>query len=390
MRLFPILNALLVLLVLYLLVFERDRLMGFAGDSAAPVATEAPAPQTKTPEGSVPVQAVISKARAVDQGVLTRGQTESARRVELRTETTARVISEPLRKGQKVTQGDVLCTLDPGTRPAALIEAQARLAEAQLNANAAQKLQAGGYRSETATASAQSALESAMAGVQAAETELARLKITAPFDGILEGDTAEMGSLISAGGLCATVIALNPIRLVGYIPETEIDRVKTGAQVGARLATGREVLGRITYVAQSADPATRTFKVEAEVPNADHAIREGQTVEMIIAADGTKAHFLPASAMTLDDSGQLGVRLDDDGIARFAPAEFLRDTPEGIWLSGLPEDATVIVVGQDYVTDGSRISVTVVDHAPGDVANDTPRSGTPAPETPASDTGSAK
>ena len=126
MRLIPILNALLVLLVLYLLVFERDRLMGFAGDSATPAVAKAPSPPAKTTEGAVPVQAVISKARAVDQGVITRGQTESARRVELRAETTARVISEPQRKGQRVTQGDVLCTLDPGTRPAALIEAQTR------------------------------------------------------------------------------------------------------------------------------------------------------------------------------------------------------------------------------------------------------------------------
>lgn len=380
MRPIPIINAILVLGVLYLLVFERDRLMSFAGKSGAKPEAEITA-QAAPIEGAVPVQAVASVARAVDQGVLTRGQTKAARRVELRAETSARVISEPLPQGHVVAQGDVLCALDPGTRPAALAEAQARLIEAQLNATAAQKLQAGGYRSDTSAASAQSALEAATAGVRAAQTELARLKITAPFDGILEGDTAELGSYIASGGLCATVIALNPMKLVGYVPETEIDRVKMGAQVGARLATGREVLGRVSYVSQSADPATRTFTVEAEVANGDFAIREGQTVEMIIAADGTKAHFLPASAMTLNDAGQLGVRIARDGVAHFAPVKFLRDTPEGVWLSGLPESADVIVVGQDYVTEGSPVVVTLVDHAPGDVAQDTPMPGTPAPDT---------
>ena len=380
MRPIPIINAILVLGALYLLVFERDRLMGFARKSGGEPAAEITA-QAKIPEGAVPVQAVTSVARALDQGVLTRGQTEAARRVELRAETSARVISEPLPKGHSVTQGEVLCALDPGTRPAALAEAQARLIEAQLNATAAQKLQAGGYRSDTAAASAQSALEAASAGVEAAQTELARLKITAPFDGILESETAELGSFLTSGGLCATVIALNPMKLVGYVPETEIDRVKMGASVGGRLATGREVLGRVSYVAQSADPTTRTFTVEAKVANPDGAIREGQTVEMVIAADGTKAHFLPASAMTLNDDGQLGVRIARDGVAHFAPVTFLRDTADGVWLAGLPDTADVIVVGQDYVTEGSPVIVTLVDHAPGDVAQDIPMPGTPAPDT---------
>ncbi|KFE36967.1 efflux RND transporter periplasmic adaptor subunit [Thioclava atlantica] len=377
MRPIPILNALLVLVALYLLVFERDRLMGYLGDGA-PAAPEA---QAAAPEGvqPVPVQAIASTARAVDQGVLTRGQTEAARRLEVRAETGAKVISDPIAKGTQVEKGQLLCRLDPGTRPAALAEAQARLDEAKLNATAARKLQEGGYRSDTSAAAAQSVLEAATAAVEAAQTELARLEITAPFAGQLEEDTAENGALLSAGGLCATLIQLDPIKLVGFVPETEIDRVHRGAAVGARLATGREVVGRITFVSQSADTATRTFRVEAEVANGDHAIREGQTVEMIVSADGTKAHFLPASAMTLNDDGQLGVRLAVDDRAHFAPVTFLRDAPDGVWLAGLPEQATVIVVGQDYVTEGSPLAVTLVDHAPGDVQGGAPEA-TPAPE----------
>lgn len=379
MRPVPILNAILVLVALYLLVFERDRLMGYLGDAATPAEQAQQVEETGTP--AVPVQAMVSTAQPLDQGVLTRGQTEAARRVEVRAETTGKVISERLGKGAQVEKGQLLCKLDPGTRPAALAEAQARLTEARLNATAAERLKEGGYRSETATASAQSALEAATAAVEAAQTELARLEITAPFAGLIEEDTAELGSLLSAGGLCATVIQLDPIKLVGYVPETEIDRVQSGAMVGARLATGREVMGKVTFVSQSADAATRTFRIEAEAPNGDQSIREGQTVEMIVAADGTKAHFLPASAMTLNDQGKLGVRLAVDGVARFAPVDFLRDTPEGVWLAGLPESATVIVVGQDYVTEGSPVAVTLVDHAPGDAAKDTPDPMTPAPQT---------
>ena len=332
MRVVPIVNAVLVSAALYMLVFERDRLLAFAARDTE----EEAAAQSEDMAGAVSVQVMASTAQQVDQGVLTRGQTEAARRVDVRAETTGPVISEPLRRGALVQAGDVLCRLDPGTRAANLSEAEARLAEAQLSANAAEKLQQGGFRSET---------------------------ITAPFAGLLESDTAELGALLSAGMSCATVIALDPVKLVGFVPETEVDQVREGAQVGARLATGREILGRVTFLSRAADPATRTFRVEAEVPNPDLTIREGQTVEMVIAADGTQAHFLPASALTLNDEGRLGVRIVIEGRAQFAPVDLLRDTPDGVWLAGLPDQAQVIVVGQEYVTEGTPLSVHEVEPA---------------------------
>ncbi len=371
MKIVPIVNALLVSAALYALVFERDALRAFAGAQTAPeTAANAPAPGAE-PLPRVPVQVLRSQARPLDQGVVLRGETLAARRVELRAETTGRVISEPLRRGTEVAAGAVLCRIDPGTRPAQLAEAEARLAEAELNASAAARLQAGGYRSETAAAGATAALQGAAAAVEAVRTDISRLEITAPFAGVLDDDSAELGAFLAAGGLCATVIQLDPIRLVGFVPETELPRVTPGAMVGARLATGQQVTGRVSTLSRTADAATRTFRVEAEVANPSGEIREGQTVEMLIAAEGTEAHFLPASALTLDDQGTLGVRLAVDNHARFAPVTFLRDEPGGLWVSGLPESADVIVVGQDYVTEGSALAVTLVDHAPGDAAGAT-------------------
>ena len=109
----------------------------------------------------------------------------------------------------------------------------------------------------------------------------------------------------------------------------------------------------MTFLSRSADPLTRTFRVELQVPNADLSIRDGQTAEILIAAEGADAHLLPASALTLNDDGDLGVRLvAEDSTAQFAPLRVLRDTADGIWVAGLPETANVITVGQEYVTDG--------------------------------------
>jgi multidrug efflux system membrane fusion protein len=278
-------------------------------------------------------------------------------------------------------------------REARVAEAAARLEEARINQEAATRLGEGGFASEVriantdaslraaeatvvaaetsldsvdadiesaraAVEAVDAAIESALAGVERAEREIANLTIEAPFAGLLETDTAELGALLQPGSTCAEIVQLDPIKLVGFVPEADIARVELGAAVGGRLASGDEVAGRITFAGRSADDVTRTFRVEGEVPNPDLAIRDGQTVEMFIRTDPRSAHLIPASALTLNDEGTLGLRVVDAGVARFAPVELLRDTPEGVLLSGLPERAEVIVVGQEYVTEGVAVDVT--------------------------------
>lgn len=409
MRLFSILAAIAVSLLIYGFVFERERLMaalgsapqtGDAGADAAPqeTAETADAGEAEKPVGVIAMRSV---ARTIDSAVILRGQTEADRQVEMRAETSGQVISDPLRKGSFVEEGRLLCRLDPGTRDAALAEAEARrdeararvpeaearlaeaqsrLAEAEINDNAAAKLSEGGFASDTrvaatraAVSSAKAAVQSARSGLEAARTgirsaeaavaaaqdEIERLEIHAPFAGLLESDTAELGSLLQPGSLCATVIQLDPVMLVGFAPETQVARIRLGADAGAKLVSGEQVRGKVTFISRSADPETRTFRVEVEVPNPDLALSDGQTAEILISSDGTDAHLLPQSALTLNDDGILGVRLvNADNFAEFTPVTLIRDTARGIWLSGLPAEADVIIIGQEYVIDGVPVAPT--------------------------------
>ena len=418
MRIVSILMALVVALVLYVAIIERDAFTSWVA-SRQPQPEGADTPETAetaaaaTPQASavkrIQVVALKSSAREIDSAIVLRGQTEAARQVDVRAETSSTVLSEPLRKGLFVEKDHILCELSPGTRQANLAEAGARLSEARArraeatsrvpeaearlneararldealtNQNVARRLSEDGFAAETrvknadaSVAAAQASVEAALSGVSAAESgilsadaaiesaaasvaaaekEIERLTIKAPFAGLLESDTAELGSFLQAGGHCGTVIQLDPIKLVAFVPETEVERVLVGAMAGARLAAGAEVQGRVTFLSRSADETTRTFRVEIEVANPDLAIRDGQTAEILIAADGGMAHLVPPSALTLDDEGTLGLRtLDDEGLVAFNPVTVVRDTPKGIWVSGLPDQSNVIVVGQEFVRAG--------------------------------------
>ncbi len=413
MKWFSFVIAAIVAGIVYMLIMERDAVFRFAGiDPAGEAEVASVSKNTETTETApdedaikrVSVVVMSSRAQVIDSAVVLRGRTEAVRQVTVKAETSGAITSEPLRKGAMVEAGQVLCEIDAGTRTAQVTEARARLAsaraglpvararvteaealrvEADINNRAATKLIEGGYASESRVAStrasvstaeanvesarsgleaATSIVEAAAAAVALAEKEMERITIEAPFAGLLETDTAELGTLLSAGAPCATVIQLNPMKLVGFVPETQVEKVELGAPAGARLVSGTELSGAVTFLSRSADPLTRTFRVEIEVPNPGLLIRDGQTADIGIAAAGEPAHLLPASALTLDDHGLLGIRhaaMGETGPeAAFLPVLFLRDTPEGVFVAGLPEEVDVIVVGQEYVTDGVPLKLT--------------------------------
>lgn len=410
MRIFPILTAAAVCVTLYFAILNREQLVDFSAqfvpepqnavtEDTAPALAEEPVVELAS--DVVRVVALRSEAQTIADALLLRGQTEATRQVMVASETSGRVISDPIRAGAFVTEGQLLCQIDTGTRSIGLAEAQAarteaaarlpeaeaRLAEAQasltaaeIDANAADRLSEQGFASTTRAASAaatlsaaEAAIRSAQAGVQAAEAgilaadaavdraeeELSRLEIRAPFDGLLESDTAELGALLQPGSPCATIIELDPMKLVGFVPESEVARVRLDAPAQARLATGDEVAGLVTFLSRSADPETRTFRVEITVENNDLAIRDGQSADIQVETEGTPAHLLPASSLTLNDDGVLGVRVAIEDAAVFMPVRMLRDTARGVLVAGLPDLVDVITVGQEFVTDGTPVAVTL-------------------------------
>ena len=312
---------------------------------------------------AIKVVAYESTAQPFSDALVLRGRTEADRRVDVRSEISGLVVSEPLRKGAVVQKGDVLCQISEGDRTAELAEATAYLREAELNADAAGKLLEKGYAAETTANTRMAALEATKARVLRAEINIARLTIRAPFSGILESDTAELGSLLQNGSICASLISLDPIKMVAFAPERSVDALATGAPVSAELITGRDLTGEITFVARSADRDTRTYLVEAATPNSDLSIRDGMTAEMRVTLTARDAHLVPQNVLTLNNEGVLGVRTVVDGAAKFVEVDILKDETVGAWIAGLPEQATIIVVGQEFVTDGQKVEADLIDPA---------------------------
>lgn len=318
--------------------------------------------ETEQPDTG-PLARVRARVFAAEPRITTidiRGRTEAVRKVEVRAETSGTVVALPLEKGSRVETGDVLCELSLNARDAKLAEAEALTRQRWLEFDAAKKLAAKGHRSETQAAASRAAYDAAKAQLKQIEVELGQTKIVAPFDGVLDERHVEIGDYLAVAAPCATIVDLDPFLVVGQISERDVGKLTVGAPGTAALITGETVDGHIRFIAKTADEATRTFRVELEVPNEGQQLRDGLTAEIRVPSESVPAHRIPTSVLSLNDDGVIGVRiLDENDVVRFLKVELVEDSESGVWVSGLPQTVTLITVGQDFVKPGQKVNVTL-------------------------------
>jgi multidrug efflux system membrane fusion protein len=345
----------------FIMVLVGVLIVFFAGMSLLSGGKKAEAKPTAPSSGPPSVQVMLTPETLREVHVVLRGRTEAARSVVVRSETAGVVGAVPAAEGAFVRQGQVLCRLAVDARQASLDQARATWKMRQLQRQASAQLAEKGYRSPTQVLEAQAGLDSAMAQVRAAEIALKQVEIRAPFSGVFDHRDAEIGAYLSPGQPCGTMIELNPLLVVGDVPETEASRLHIGAPATAKLVSGQVLSGRVRYVAHDADPATRTYHLEVAVPNPSFSVRSGLSAELSIGVGQGAAHMVPVSALVLDAAGRQGVRyvLPDNRVA-FAPVTVLEETPQGMWVAGLSGPTRVITVGQSFVADGQKVRVATV------------------------------
>ncbi|BBK43151.1 hypothetical protein STVA_31710 [Allostella vacuolata] len=241
-------------------------------------------------------------------------------------------------------------------RPARLAEARALLTQREVEFRASRTLSDRGFRADNQHAVAQAQLDAARAMVTRMEVEIRRTKIRAPFPGVLESRTVELGDYVKEGDTVATLVDLDPVIVVGHLTEIERARVQMGQTGTARLATGQEATLRVRYLSANADSATRTFRIELEATNPDLAIIGGVTAEVMLTVGRVSAHRITPALLALDEQGQIGVKtVGEDDKVSFHPIRVLEDGPDGMWVSGLPERVRLISVGHEFVRAGQTV-----------------------------------
>ncbi len=301
-------------------------------------------------------------AEEVVRTISINGKTAPARIVEINAETDGRIVSTGVDRGDRVDTDGIIVTLDERDRSARLAQAAATVKQREVEYAARQRLKTESYVSEAQLQEAAALLEAAKAELKRAELDIAYMTIRAPFDGALQERHVEVGDFVSVGDPVATVVDDRKLIVSAAVSEYDAKFVKRGGPATAVLATGETVSGTIRYVAPVADESTRTFTVELELDNTAGNLRAGISAELKIPAETVFAHKISPSLLTLDDAGNVGVKIiNDDGLVEFIVADVALSTSDSVYVAGLPTAATIITVGQGFVTAGSRVAAVAED-----------------------------
>lgn len=288
-----------------------------------------------------------------------RGRTQNKRSVVVQSQIGGLVVDRPVERGDHVNEGDLLCSISVEDREAMLHEAEATAEQAKIEYEGSLKLSKQGLQSETVIAQTKARLAAAEASLEQARLDIKRLSISAPFDGVVERVHMEMGQFVTPGSSCVTLVDLDPMLLVGQVAETELPFVKPGLVANAQLPTGRQVQGVVTFVAKTAEQGTRTYQVEMHIENHDLTVPSGVTAQIVLPVETVLAQKISPALLVLDDEGALGVRtINSDNVVAFNKVSIVNDEPDGIWVTGLPDIAQIIVVGQQLVVAGERVEST--------------------------------
>ncbi|RMF98353.1 MAG: efflux RND transporter periplasmic adaptor subunit [Gammaproteobacteria bacterium] len=308
----------------------------------------------------VQVQRLV--AQPIQRIISVKGNTAPARQVQIKSETDGRVVAIEAERGERLRAGQVILRLDLRDRRARLEQARAAVVEHETAYQGQLKLKAEGYVSDTQIAGTLAQLEAARAELKRAELDLEYMQIRAPFDGVIQDRQVEVGDFVKRGDPVASFVDETRLIVTGSVAEQNAAQVRPGTTAEARLVTGQTVTGTIRYVAPVADEATRTFTVELEVPNPDGALPAGVTAELLIPGGELLAQKVAPSLLSLNAAGDIGIKtIDQYHRVEFYPVEIARSEVDGVWVSGLPETADVIVLGQGYVDVGAEVEPVFAD-----------------------------
>lgn len=302
------------------------------------------------------VQVATMHAEPVTRVVTVYGRTAPTRTVTISAETEGRVAKVLATRGIKLAKGDPILELDMRDRQARVDQARASVREHETAYKAQKSLEQDGYVSETQIAETLAKLETARAELTRAQLDLANRVLRAPFDGVLQDREVEVGDFVKSGDPVATFVDNLKLIVKGTLAEKELAGIEIGDAAKASLVTGQRVNGRVRYIAPVADEETRTFAVEVEIDNTSGSLPAGVTAEMVLERGEALAQKMSPALLTLDAGGTLGVYIVDEfQRAAFVPVSIERTDPDGIWVSGLPDTANVVTVGQGYISPGQEV-----------------------------------
>ncbi|MFZ2972695.1 MAG: efflux RND transporter periplasmic adaptor subunit [Ferribacterium limneticum] len=347
-------------------------LAGLAGlGYYAYTANRAPAAEPVTPAGvpvksgggaapaSPPTAVEVARVTASDfaDDVAAVGTLKSNESVVLRPETAGRVASIGFKDGAVVAKGTVLVVFDAAIQDAELLQARANLALAKSSYERNVELVGKKFLSQQALDSSAATLKVQEAAVQLAEAKAARMRIKAPFTGMVGLRNVSVGDYLKDGQDLINIEDVATLRVDFKLPENYLGRISKGQSV--EVVTDALPSERFKAVLDAIDPMVdqngRSISARARLDNAKGKLRPGMFVRVRLLFGERKA-VLMVPEQAIVPGGQPAVFKVVDGKVSLVKVKLgVRRTAQVEVVEGLAAGDLVVTAGQLKLREGAAV-----------------------------------
>ena len=227
------------------------------------------------------------------------GVARGARSVNITSSTSELITRVMFTDGQRVAAGAPLVQLQSLEEDAGIIQAEAQVNQAQREYDRYKVLAERGVAPRVMAEQAETSLETARASLAAARARQGDRVIRAPFAGTLGLTTVTPGTLVSPGGVIATLDDTSVIRVDFPLPERYLGVLRPGLPLTATADAyeGEAFSGQIALIDSRINEATRAVTARAEFPNPGGRILPGMMLRVAVAQGQRSSMAAPESAV---------------------------------------------------------------------------------------------
>jgi membrane fusion protein, multidrug efflux system len=308
----------------------------------------------------IPVTTHIVSYEKLSNNVFTTGSILANEEVELRSETSGKIVEILFREGAYVSKGDLLVKINDADLQAELRKAASKVKLVEDREARQRQLAENQMISQEDYESTLNDFEASKAEYDLIKAQIDKTEIRAPFSGVIGLREVSEGSFVTTSNIIARLQSLSNLKIDFAIPQKYAAQVKIGDELGFKLSgSDFQYKAKIFAIEPKIDPSTRTLKLRAICTATYKGLFPGAFANVELNLKETEeAILITTVAIVPELKGQL-VYVYKGGIATPQKVELgLREEKRVQIISGLAEGDTVITSGILQMRPGVKVKIT--------------------------------
>jgi membrane fusion protein (multidrug efflux system) len=254
----------------------------------------------------VPVVSALVQERDFVVTIESLGTARSRESVLITSRVDGRISEVFFTEGTTVRSGDPLVRLEDDSERAELRSATAVAEQARSRNRRLSELSNSGLIPRDDFERQRQLLQEAEARLDLAQVMLDQRTIRAPFAGTLGFRDVSPGTLVQPGSGIVTIDALDAMRVMFSIPETQIAGLRTDNPVEATTAAWRDrrFNGQVSAIGTRVDEVTRAIPVQALIDNDQKLLKPGMLMTLRMQTAPRTLRYVPESALAPENGRQ--------------------------------------------------------------------------------------